>query len=154
VTAARAATILVAAALAAGGCTDSPTPSISAVPSTPASAARSTPQTAELSAANPTARFVVDAGSTARLVRVVIVDNTNPARQPVVLSVRVNGIDSGGVTPFPPDQPGSFTVALPPAAAEAVGRGGAVIDVTLAPIATGEPLRADVQLRVQAYPSS
>jgi hypothetical protein len=154
VTAARAAAIVVAAALATGGCTGKPAPGSSAVPSTRPSAARSTPQTAQLSAANPTARFTVDGGGTARLVRVVIVANNNPARQPVVLSVRVNGIDSGGVTPFPPDQPGSFTVALPPAAAEAVGRGGAVLDVTLAPIATGEPLRADVQLRVQAYLSS
>jgi hypothetical protein len=154
VTAGRAAAILLVAALAAGGCTDSPAPCNSAVPSTRPSATLSTPQAVELSAGNPTAWFTVDGGSTAGLVRVVIVDTTNPARQPVVLLVRVNGIDSGGVTPFPPDQPGSFTVALPPAAAEAVGRGGAVIDVTLAPIASGEQLRADIQLLVQAYPSS
>jgi hypothetical protein len=96
----------------------------------------------------------MECGITARMVRVVIVANTNPARQPVLLSVRVNGIESGGVAPFPPDQPGSFTVALPPAAVEALGRGCAVLDVTLAPIATGHPLRADVQLRVEAYPSS
>ena len=122
--------------------------------SRPAPSASPTPTmrpSAELSATNPRAQFRVEGDGDARVVRVVIVTNINPDRQAVMLSVAVNGITTGGISPFPADQRGSFTVSLAPAAAEAIKNGGAVVEVKLAPIATGESLRSDLHMRVQAY---
>jgi hypothetical protein len=160
-------TLCVCAALALAGCGGGPdhgpppptTPATIATIATVATVATSTTGAAMavIAADRPSARIAQLRRESATAVRLDIRAVANPGGQGLALAVAVeDGTDPdrhatiGNVSPYPTGQPGTFTLPLPPAAADLVHSGPTVLVVTLSPALPDTPLRPGVSLSLDA----
>jgi hypothetical protein len=106
-----------------------------------------------LTAAQPSARVPVPAGLNARVVRLYLVDVTNPHAQELLVMVSVQDartpsheIDSAIFSPYPPDAPTGFVFGLSASAAQALNRSGGAFVVTVSAVPSGTALRPELRL--------
>jgi hypothetical protein len=140
------------------GCADSslrPYPSASSMPSAPPGA---TVPAMEITATHPVARFAQNPLAEAAVIRVEVSTIVNQGRQGLTLTVAVEPAQGsparpaevGRVSPFPSDRGGVYTLPLRGEVADLARTAPTVLTVGVAPIATDEPLAADVRLVLSA----
>jgi len=110
-----------------------------------------------LSADRPSARIAQPRQPAVTGVRLAVQAIQNPSGQGIALRVAVEDTatpprhaDVGSVSPYPPNQPGVFTLALPAGAAAMVHEGPTVLIVNLTPLSS-TVLQAGISISLKAW---